>query len=137
MKTKRFVIFRNIFFILMALVLVGGLTAGWRAATSDSGDEPAQFRVRSVTISPGSQVKVGEAIFVTAYVENIGGTDGIYIGTLTINDRVMEENKPEVEIPAGETVMVTFLAFHMTIAGTYDIEMGGWKGTLEVTPVEE
>ena len=134
MKTKRFIIFRNIFFILMALVLVGGLTAGWRAATSDSSDETAQFRVTGMIISPG-KVEVGDTAIVSATVENIGETDGTYIATLRIGGTEMED-KPEIEIPAGETRTVTFQLL-TNVSGTYQIEMGGWKGTLEVTPVEE
>ena len=135
MKTKRFIIFRNVFFILMALVLVGGLTAGWRAATSDSSDEPAECYVANLDISP-PEVGVGEQATITVVIANPGDSEGTYTTILKINDKEDERSKTEVPVPAGETRAVVF-TLKFDTPGTYDIEMGGWKGTLEVTPVEE
>ena len=130
MKTKRFIIFRNIFFILMALVLVGGLTAGWRAATRPS---TAKLRVTNLVISP-AEVYVGEQTAIFAEVTNNGDSDDTHTIILKLNNsdgQEVETSEAEVPVPAGEKRTVEF-ALAIDVPDTYKIEVDGWTGTLEV-----
>ncbi|MBA7595364.1 hypothetical protein ES703_02326 [subsurface metagenome] len=130
MKTKRFIIFRNVFFILMALVLVGGLTAGWRAATRPS---TAELRVTNLVISP-AEVYVGEQTAIFAEVTNNGDSDDTHTIVLTVNNsngQEVEKGETEVPVPAGKMTTVEF-AITLNIPDTYKIEVDGWTGTLEV-----
>ena len=104
---------------------------GW-SGTLEVMERPtgAEFRVIDLTIAPPT-VEVGETVTVSADIENIGQTDGTYIPTLKIDGTEIEE-KPEVPVAAGGTATVEF-TLAINIAGTYEIEVDGQRGFLEVT----
>ena len=128
MKTKKFLVLRNIFFILIALALAAGLTAGWRATTNDS---PEELQVADLIISP-NPAQVGESVSVEAYVTNRGGSEDTHTIISKVNGQEIEGGTAEVPVPAGKTSMVEF-TLTINVAGTYQIEADGLSRTLEVT----
>ena len=87
-----------------------------------------KFVLSGLTITP-DRVLVGEAIVISANVENIGNIEGTYTVTLIINDIV--EATERVTVAGGETKTVTF-----TIAkaeqGIYNVAIDELKGTFTV-----
>jgi len=96
--------------------------------------KPAQFELSALGISP-AEVDIGEESTVTAEVNNTGGVVGTYIATLKIDG--VEAATEEVTVPAGGKETAVFTVTEDT-PGTYQIELDGLSGTLEVLswPVE-
>ncbi|MBA7669045.1 hypothetical protein ES703_77171 [subsurface metagenome] len=89
---------------------------------------PAQFEVTSLDITPKEMV-AGDSTIVTASVENVGETEGIYHAVLTI-DGVEVETK-DIPIIAGAKQDISFQLTE-DMPGTYKIELGELIGTLKV-----
>ncbi|MFC1909579.1 CARDB domain-containing protein [Chloroflexota bacterium] len=89
---------------------------------------PADFEVISLDIKP-PEVTTGETVSITAEVKNTGGGEGTYTAVLTV-DGVKFEIK-DVTLSAGAKGTVTFTVIK-NAPGTYDIELAGLSGTLEV-----
>ena len=88
---------------------------------------PAEFEVVYLDIEP-PEVTTGETVSITVEVKNTGGR-GTYTAVLTV-DGVKFETK-DVTLAAGAKETVTF-AVIKNAPGTYDIELAGLSGTLEV-----
>jgi hypothetical protein len=56
---------------------------------------------------------------------------------LKVSGQEVEESKKEVTVPARGTETVEFTLGNITLAGSYEIEIGGQSGTLKVTAAEE
>lgn len=90
--------------------------------------EPAKFDVTSLDVSP-PEVTASETVSVVVQVKNIGGSEGIYTATLTV-DGVKAETK-EVTVAPGATEKLTFSLFKDK-AGTYQVAVGGLRSSFIV-----
>lgn len=106
----------------MALVLVAGLVIPTACA------KPAELQLSTLNVSP-AEVVSGEPSVVTADVENIGGSEGTYNATLTM-DGVEAETK-EITVAPGAKETVTFRITKET-PGTYQVAVNGLTGILNV-----
>lgn len=91
---------------------------------------PAAFELVSLDIIP-AVVTAGEAVTVTAQVKNVGGSQGVYAATLTVDGAKVESK--DISVAAG---VVGKQAFSLTKdkAGTYSVSVGGKSSTFEVKP---
>jgi hypothetical protein len=94
-----------------------------------AGPKPAEFTVTDLTINP-LEAEVFEPITITANLTNIGDEPGNYMGNLTI-DNVLEDNQ-EVLLEGGESTLLEFSVVEQT-EGTYTVEIGGLTGTFTMT----
>ncbi|MFH1031894.1 MAG: CARDB domain-containing protein [Chloroflexota bacterium] len=90
--------------------------------------KPAEFEVTSLSFEPFT-VMAGENVSVKAVIRNIGGSEGIYPVTLTL-EGVKVETK-EVTIEAGGSQTITF-ALSKDRPGTYNISVGNRSSSLLV-----
>jgi pimeloyl-ACP methyl ester carboxylesterase len=90
--------------------------------------KPAQFELSAIDISP-VEITVGEEATVNAEVSNTGGVAGTYTATLRIDG--VNTASEEITVPAGEAMPVSFTVTEIH-PGTYQIELDGLSGTLEV-----
>jgi hypothetical protein len=81
---------------------------------------PAEFEVTSLDVTP-TEVTAGDTVSITADVKNIGGNEGVYAATLTI-DGVEVETK-NVTVAPGATETINF-SLAKDKAGTYKIAVG-------------
>lgn len=108
-------------------VLLIGIVLVFNACT-----KPAEFQVVSLDVTP-PETTPRETVSITAMVENIGGSEGIYTVILTV-DGVTVETK-EVTITPGSSKMVNFSLVEDTV-GTYEVGIGGLSSSLTVKEVE-
>jgi hypothetical protein len=94
-----------------------------------SAPKPAEFSVTDLTINP-AEAEIFESILIKVNVTNMGDEPGIYIGNLTINN-VLEDNQ-EVLLEGGESTLLEFSVVEQT-EGTYTVEIGGLTGTFTMT----
>lgn len=106
-------------------LLVLGLVVGIACAPPAA----AEFEVSTLVISP-STAAPGEEVTISVDVENIGGEEGSYTVTLTVDDE--EVATEEVTLAAGATETVTF-TISRDVEAVYAIEVDGLTGTLTVT----
>jgi len=96
-----------------------------------AGPKPAEFTVTNLTINP-IKAEEFEPITITANLTNIGDEPGNYVGNLTINN-VLEDNQT-ILLEGGESTILEFTVVQQT-EGTYTAEIGGLTGTFEITPL--
>jgi len=111
---------------------------GERPTPTPQPPTPATFSVSNLTIHP-TEVEVDEAVTVSVFVTNTGGTRGSYTVILKINGQ--KDVEQIVNVPAGSTKRVTF-SISRERAGTYRITIDDWSGSFSVTaptapPTEE
>jgi hypothetical protein len=90
--------------------------------------KPAEFQVTNLVIDP-EIVEQGAPVDITAKVTNIGELSGAHSVSLTINGAVKETKS--VQLSGGETATVQFTVTQSS-RGTYNVEVGGLTGTLNV-----
>ncbi len=90
--------------------------------------EPAAFSVSNLSIQP-TQVQPGEAVNISVFVANTGGTEGSYAAVLKINGAV--EAGETVTIAAGGSQTVTF-SVTRNEASSYTIAVGGLSDSFTV-----
>ncbi|MFC7078974.1 CARDB domain-containing protein [Halorussus caseinilyticus] len=107
-------------------VAVEGTAAGTLAVKETI---PANTSVVDVSLN-SSTISAGEAVEITATVENTGGEAGERPVALTMfGDELATKN---VTVPAGETTEVTFVR-RVNAAGNYTVEVADRTATLGVT----
>ncbi len=114
---------KGLLVIVSALLMVLTVLSGCKA--------PANFEVTSLEVMP-LEVIAGEAVDVTAEVENTGASEGTYTAVLMVDG--VEVERKDIVIEAGATGTVTFSLAKDT-PGSYQIGVGGLSSTLVV--VEE
>lgn len=112
--------------LALAVILLASL------AIVGCGPGAAEFEISNLTISPDS-VELGEVVAISVDVENVGGVEGNYTVSLTVDDETFTE---DVTVAAGDTVTVTF-AYTAGEAGTYTVTVGELSDTFLVTPPAE
>jgi subtilase family serine protease len=122
--------FKKLFIFIMVLVIASFVATGIFSSVRPS---EAKFVVTYVDMP--DEVEVGETVTVTASVRNTGGKEGTYTVTLTLNGE--EVDSQDVTLRREEPKTVTFLAFHVNVAGSYEVAVDGMSRTLEVTAAEE
>ena len=90
---------------------------------------PAAFELSELSISP-TEVLVGGEVSISVKVTNVGGQAGSYMVTLKIKGVIVDTEV--VTLDAGESTTVSFTVRKM-VAGTYDVEVDGLKGSFKVT----
>ena len=120
---------------LVLLTLIGAAACAKPAPTPTPTPAPApaptpvaEFEVISLDIEP-PEVMAGEAVSITAVVENTGGSEGTYAVILTVDGATVETK--EVVIRPGNSKVVTFSLVKDT-PGTYEIGIGGQSSSLIV-----
>jgi len=113
--------------ILLTFIAVGACA---EAEVTTPPPTPAEFEVTSLDITP-SEATTGETVSITAVVENIGGSEGTYAATLTVDGATVETK--QVTLSAGASETVTFSLMKDT-PGTYQVGIGGLTSTLTVEP---
>ena len=108
--------------LLITVLLVLGACAPTPAPT------PAQFEVTSLDITP-KEIVAGESATVTASIENIGGTEGIYHATLVVSGAEVETKN--IPLTAGAKQDISFQLTE-DMPGNYKIELGNLVDTLKV-----
>ena len=122
--------------LLVLLIGMGAGTCGDEEIAPPSGEEeeappageeeelvtptPAEFEVISLDVEP-QEIMMGEAVTITAEVENTGGSEGTYSAVLAV-DGVTLETK-DVAITPGSSEVVVFSLLEDT-PGTYEISIG-------------
>jgi hypothetical protein len=109
--------------LLLAVVLILPLACKAPAA-------PAQFEVTSFNISP-LEITAGETASIAAQVKNVGGSEGVYSATLTVDGTEIE--RKDITVAAGATETVTF-SLVKDKAGNYQVAVGGQSSSLTVKP---
>ncbi len=89
---------------------------------------PAEFQLNSLEIAP-SEVTPGQTVNVSAQVKNIGGVEGSYEVTLTINE--VKSQTKEVKVRPGKTEAVSFTAAGDK-PGTYNVTLNDQSGIFRV-----
>lgn len=89
---------------------------------------PAEFTISGLTITP-AEAKPAEEVTISAMVNNIGGSDGLYVVILKIDDK--EQARKDVILKAGESETVTF-PVTINMLGKYAIDVNGQKGEFTV-----
>ena len=93
---------------------------------------PAEFEVMSLDVTP-LEVTAGDTVSITAEVENIGGSEGVYTAILTV-DGVEVETK-DIGVAPGTTETVTFSLVKEEV-GTYKVAVGELGSSLTVKEKE-
>ncbi|MBL7208997.1 MAG: hypothetical protein ISS52_02755 [Dehalococcoidia bacterium] len=89
---------------------------------------PAEFEVVSLDVTP-PEVRAGDSVSVTAEVKNIGGSEGVYTATLTIDGAQVETK--DVSVAPGGTETASF-SLVKDEAGTYQVAVGDLSSSLVV-----
>ena len=108
------------------LILAGSVVACEPSA-------PAEYALSSLEITP-PEIAVGETVSVSAQVENIGGTEGTYSVSLTIDGVKVQTKVVKVAPRRTETVTFTVVGNEPT---TYEVEVNELSGTLRVVKAAE
>lgn len=114
--------------LLIAVLLVLGACAPTPAPTPTPTPAPAEFEVISLDIKP-AEAAAGETVSITAVVENIGGTEGIYHATLVVSGAEVETKN--IPLTAGAKQDISFQLTE-DMPGNYKIELGNLVDTLKV-----
>ena len=109
------------------------LVAALMASIAVSCGPKAKFEVSSLTVTPG-KVATGQPATVEADVANVGGAEGTYTATLKIDGETV--GTKEVLVAAGGKERVSF-SYAAETQGTYQVELNGLAGTLEVVKSPE
>jgi hypothetical protein len=119
--------------LLIDLIIVAAAAGAYLYLQNEgliaSAPKPAEFSVTDLTINP-AEAETFEPILITVNVTNMGDELGIYVGNLTINN-VLEDNQT-VLLEGGESTILEFSVIEQT-EGTYTIEIGGLTGTFTLT----
>ena len=91
--------------------------------------EPAKFVVTNLDIYP-QVVLTDHLVTVTATIENIGETKGIYTAILIVAEQEIERRNALVEPKATQTI--TFKITGLEVAGNYKLSVGEVSKTLSV-----
>lgn len=105
----------------LGVLLVGLLVLG-----SLAGCVRAEFEVSPIIIMP-SQVVAGEQFTVSTEITNVGGAEGTYTATLTVDGNVAETKEVTVGAAATETVSFTCA---VEAPGTHSLELNGLSTTV-------
>lgn len=81
---------------------------------------PPEFRLSDLEVNP-DEVEVGDNVFVTAKISNIGGTQGSYTAELKIDGITIE--KEQLTISAGADYKLVF-KLCKCLPGTYKVTLG-------------
>jgi hypothetical protein len=119
--------------LLIDLIIVSAAAGAYLYLQNEgliaSAPKPAEFSITDLTINP-AEAEVFEPILVTVNVTNMGDEPGIYVGNLTINN-VLEDNQT-VLLEGGESTILEFSVVEQA-EGTYTVEIGGLTGTFTLT----
>ena len=119
--------------LLIDLIIVSAAAGAYLYLQNEgliaSAPKPAEFSVTDLTINP-AEAEIFEPILITVNVTNMGDEPGIYVGNLTINN-VLEDNQT-VLLEGGESTLLEFSVVEQT-EGTYTAEIGGLTGTFTLT----
>lgn len=113
--------------LAMALILLASSTV---ACTKPA---PAEFSLTSLYIVP-KEVVAGEAATVSAQVENIGGTEGTYTVTLSVDGAEIQSKVIKLASKTTETVSFTLTRDK---PGSYNVEINNLSGTFRVLKLAE
>lgn len=102
--------------LLVGLLVLGGL----------AGCARAEFEVRPLTITPG-QIVAGESFTASTEITNVGGAEGTYVATLTMDGNITDTK--EVTVAAGATEIVSFTC-DVETPGTHSLELNGLSTTV-------
>ena len=120
-------------FLIIDLIFFGAIIGSYFYLQNQglivSGSKPAEFTVTDLTINP-LEAEVFEPITVTVNVTNIGDEPGNYMGNLTIN-YVLEDNQT-ILLEGGESTIMEFTVVKQ-IEGTYIAEIGGLSDSFKIT----
>lgn len=108
--------------LAMALVLLASSTVACAKPA------PAEFSLTSLYIVP-KEVVAGEAVTVSAQVENIGGTEGTYTVTLSVDGAEIQSKVIKLASKTTETVS---FALTKDKPGSYNVEVNDLSGTFRV-----
>jgi hypothetical protein len=89
---------------------------------------PAEFSLTSLYIVP-KEVVAGEAVTVSAQVRNIGGTEGTYTVTLSVDGATIQSKIIKLASKTTETVSFTVT---QDKPRSYNVEINGLSGTFRV-----
>ena len=92
--------------------------------------KPAEFTVTDLTIEP-IEAEVGEPVFISVNVTNVGDEEGVYSANLTIND-VLRENQT-ILLLGGESAIAEFVVIE-NAEGDYVVEINGLSGAFKIKP---
>ena len=110
--------------LLLAVMLLLGSLAGCAKA---------EFEVSPVTITP-SQVVIDETFNASVDITNVGGADGVYTATLTVDGTITDTK--EVPVSAGATEKISFPCC-LEAAGVHIIDIDGLTATVTaLTPAK-
>jgi hypothetical protein len=119
--------------LLIDLIIVSAAAGAYLYLQNEgliaSAPKPAEFSITDLTINP-AEAEIFEPIIVTVNVTNMGDEPGVYVGNLTVNN-VLEDNQT-VLLEGGESTILEFSVVEQT-EGTYTIELGGLTGTFTLT----
>jgi len=90
-----------------------------------NGPSPEEFKITSFAVAP-KEIITGETVTVTAIVENIGETEGIYRAVLIVDG--VEEESRSITLAGGEKETISFSVV-VDMAGTHRIELGKYCDT--------
>jgi hypothetical protein len=93
-----------------------------------AGPKPAEFAVTDFVIDP-VEAEVFEPVTIAVNLTNIGDEPGNYMGNLTINN-VLEDNQT-VLLEGGESTIMEFTVVKK-IEGAYTAEIGGLSGSFDI-----
>ena len=93
---------------------------------------PAEFELMSLEVTP-PEVTSGDPVSVTAGVKNIGGSEGVYNATLTVEG--VEAETKEVTVAPGDTETITF-SLLKDEAGSYQVAIGDLSSAFVVKEKE-
>jgi hypothetical protein len=120
-------------FLIIDLLLFASITGTYFYLQNEglvaSGSKPAEFKVTDLIINP-LEAEVYEPITITANVTNIGNEPGNYMGNLTINN-ALEDNQT-VLVDGGNSTLLEFIVVEQ-LEGTYTAEIGGLTGNFTIT----
>lgn len=93
----------------------------------------ATFAVSELTVeSTGADIGPGDAVVVTARVQNTGTAAGTYAADLTVDGSITAQD--DVDLPAGQSEIVRF-RISAGAPGDYDVRLGEAVANLHVTDV--
>lgn len=115
-------------YLALGLVLLTLIVVGACAKPAPLTPPPAEFEISSLTIAP-TETLTAEPVTISVSVNNIGGIEGTYPITLTI-DGIKAETKVVRMVPQS----VELVSFTVTKdePGIYTVEINGLSGTFQV-----
>jgi hypothetical protein len=113
---------RNLFFVLVTVLLIVALASPLACKS------PARFQVVGIDVVP-PEVVAGEAATISAQVENIGGTEGTYTVTLSVDGAEIQSKVIKLASKMTETVSFTLTKDK---PGSYNVESNDLSATSRV-----